>query len=86
VKEFPHKEKKEDSPQGIDGSDEWEDGTEEMYDHNYRKYLLQMEALGEDDDAGSNLYYEEEEQSDFDSAQQEAEEASRKKMDPRSKK
>lgn len=32
-----------------------------MYDHNYRKYLQQMEVFDEDDDVGSNLYYEEEE-------------------------
>lgn len=60
--EFPDKEKKEDSPKGLDGSDEWEDGTEEMYDHNYRKYLKQMEVLDEDDEVGSNLYYEDEEE------------------------
>ena len=65
VMEFPDKEKKEDSPKGLDGSDEWEDGTEEMYDHNYRKYLKQMEVLDEDDEVGSNLYYEDEEEEDF---------------------
>lgn len=42
VKEFPIKEKKEDSPKGLEGSEEWEDGTEEMYDKNYRKYLQEM--------------------------------------------
>ena len=64
MREFPDKEKKEDSPKGVDGSDEWEDGTEEMYDRNYRRYLQQMEVFGDDDDLGSNLYYEEEEQSE----------------------
>lgn len=78
VKEFPHKEKKEDSPHGFDGSDEWEDGMEEMYDHNYRKYLQQMEVLAEDDDVGSNLYYEEEEQSEHESDLQEQEEVAKK--------
>lgn len=50
VKEFPIKEKKEDSPKGLEGSEEWEDGTEEMYDENYRKYLKQMQILAEEED------------------------------------
>jgi len=50
VKEFPIKEKKEDSPKGLEGSEEWEDGTEEMYDENYRKYLQEVNKFKKGED------------------------------------